>query len=127
MIQPEYNSSSNEELYPDNHHYAGAQNSNSDQGLTNKGNALIKAYIKHGGMIDASHTKDQTFIDMLSISEELQETLGVPVPVFLNHANIDATPINNWQVTYKIIQINTVVQKRLMKYASPLKLAEFGE
>jgi hypothetical protein len=90
MIQPYYSKSSNEELYFYNQHYAGAQFKLADDGLTKKGELLVKAYVKYGGMLDASHVKNNTLEDMLSISKDLVSKLGVPVPIFLNHANIDA-------------------------------------
>ena len=51
---------------------------------------MVKSYVKYGGMLDASHVKNDTLKDMLSISQDLVSKLGVPVPIFLNHANIDA-------------------------------------
>ena len=90
MIQPYYSKKSNEELYFYNQHYAGGQFKIGDDGLTKKGEILVKSYVKYGGMLDASHVKNETLIDMLTISEDLVSKLGVPVPVFLNHANIDA-------------------------------------
>ena len=91
MIQPYYSKSSNEELYWYDQHYAGGQHRFPDKGLTKKGKVLVKSYAKHGGLLDASHVKNQTFDDMIFISEDLTELNGVPTPIFLNHANIDAS------------------------------------
>ncbi len=94
MIQPYYSKKSNEELYFYNQHYAGGQFNFVDNGLTKKGEILVKSYVKYGGMLDASHVQNDTLKDMLSISQDLVSKLGVPVPIFLNHANIDARNVN---------------------------------
>ena len=93
MIQPFYSKGSNQELYFYNQHYAGEQFRLSDDGLTRKGEILVKSYAKYGGMLDASHVKDKTFEDMINISSDLVKELGLPIPIFLNHANIDASNV----------------------------------
>ncbi|MAW06828.1 MAG: hypothetical protein CME61_00950 [Halobacteriovoraceae bacterium] len=93
IMQPEYNERSNEELYEDNAHYAGSQFGNPNDGLTRKGEILSKSYLKYGGILDASHTRNNSFYEMINISRQFQSSIGLPAPILLNHANIDGNGV----------------------------------
>ena len=65
--------------------------------LTRKGEILSKSYLKYGGILDASHTRNNSFYEMINISRQFQSSIGLPAQFFL------ITQISMETVSFSII------------------------
>lgn len=64
-------------------------NENRDPGLTKYRRWMAEALLEQGVILDVSHSRDQTVIDVVKVARDLAIKKGRPVPVLITHANLD--------------------------------------
>ncbi|MDQ7050937.1 MAG: FG-GAP-like repeat-containing protein [Enterobacterales bacterium] len=89
IMQLEYSPGENRNLYDSGEQYAGVHSENIDPGLTRYGRWLARYALENGVILDVSHSRHQTVVDVVNLSLDYSKRRNRAVPVLANHANLN--------------------------------------